>query len=136
MEPGWGVESPGIVKIVKDRIFQMSAGRRAPVSMLAGTLGVGVVAVCCLPVVGWLGVQLLMHPGEIVRTLQAEWGVMLASVLYAGSSAAAAVVVGLPVAVVLGRGRDRVAMAFAAVMMLGLLQPSIVYTYAWVQLLR
>lgn len=104
--------------------------------ILAGAPGVGFLVVCCLPVLVWMGWAIVVHGGELARVVGSEWDVVIASVMYAAASGVVAVLLGLPVAIVLGRGRDGAALLVGGVIMLGLLQPSIVYTYSWVQLLR
>jgi len=106
------------------------------IAWLAGAPGVLFVAICCLPVLGWMLWAIGAHWGELIRAMRAEWDVVLASVLYACSSAAIATILAVPVAVVLGRGKNWIALPLGIVMMLGLLQPSIVYTYGWVQFYR
>ncbi len=104
--------------------------------MLAGLPGALFLMICCLPVLGWMLGATVLHWGELTRVMDAHWQITLASVGYAVGSAVVAVIIAFPVAVVLGRGRDGVALGVGMVMLLGLLQPSIVYTYGWVQIYR
>jgi ABC-type Fe3+ transport system permease subunit len=102
-------------------------------------LGVwAVVSVCCLAPLGWIAWQVVSHPGVFVE-LAPDWfrmKLLLRTVVYNLGAGVIALVLALPVAAVIGRGRGWMVVVSALSMPLVLLMPSIVYAYGWSQFFR
>ncbi|HEX8521981.1 MAG TPA: hypothetical protein VF669_06970 [Tepidisphaeraceae bacterium] len=87
---------------------------------------------------GWLVGQILGNPGVMVEAkLDAfRWGLLTRTLLYNGIVAVIATVLGLPAAMVLGRGRGVVQRVLFFALPVSLLLPSLTYAYGWSQFLR
>ncbi len=92
-------------------------------------------AICCAPVAGWIIAQIVSHPGVLAATIRANWRVVVETVAYNVAAALLAGILAIPVAMVIGRGRGWFVLPLLFVCAIGLLQPSIVYSYGWVQAL-
>lgn len=97
---------------------------------------VAFVLICCVPVLGWMLWQIVSRPALLADVIAQQWPIVLSTVCYNLLAAALAVVVAIPAAMVIGRGRNRFALPLLFVLGVGLLQPSIVYAYGWVQIFR
>src|SRR5687767_9277175 len=93
---------------------------------------------CCgLPLL-WLLMQLLTRP-EVWS--EAQWdsfqvGILGRTLLYNASAAFLAVVMCLPAALVVGRGRGVTSRVILLLLPLAVIMPSITYTYGWMQVFR
>jgi ABC-type Fe3+ transport system permease subunit/sugar lactone lactonase YvrE len=103
--------------------------------LIAGAPLVAFLLVCCLPVVGWLIVQILSHPRSLASVIAAKSSILLATLLYNLAAALVACVLASPVAMVIGRGRTVIVVPLLFICAVALLQPSVVYSYAWRELL-
>jgi DNA-binding beta-propeller fold protein YncE/ABC-type Fe3+ transport system permease subunit len=97
-----------------------------------------IVAVCCALPLAWMLVQVLAQP-EVWSELR--WGgfraaLLARTLLYNGSAAILAVLMSLPAAVAVGRGRGVVARVVLFLLPLAVIMPSITYTYGWMQVFR
>jgi ABC-type Fe3+ transport system permease subunit len=91
-----------------------------------------VVGVCCVAPLIWL--MLEMGSWDFWRNVQWDgfrWKLLGRTLLYNGGAAVVAVLMGLPAAVVVGRGRGVVAKVLMFLLPLGLVMPSVAYTYGW-----
>ncbi len=97
-----------------------------------------VFGICCLLPLAWLAWQVGSRPDT--------WGQMTLNrfradllgrtLLYNGISATLAVLVAIPGAVVVGRGRGWLSKAMLVALPLSLIMPSVSYNYGWLQVLR
>ncbi len=95
------------------------------------------IGICCAAPLIWLLLE--MGSWDFWRQVHWDgfrWKLLARTLLYNGSAAALAVLMGLPAAVVVGRGRGTLAKALLFLLPLGLVMPSVAYTYGWVQALR
>ncbi|MDB5173881.1 MAG: iron transporter permease [Phycisphaerales bacterium] len=107
-------------------------------SVAAAAPAVAVMCVCSALPLAWMAGALLLHP-EVRRelALNSFRATLLGRTLgYNGAAAVLATMMGLPAAVVLGRGRGPVARALWVLLPAALLLPSLAYGYGWKQLAR
>jgi ABC-type Fe3+ transport system permease subunit/sugar lactone lactonase YvrE len=93
---------------------------------------------CCALPIAWLLLQVILHPRVVLDfNITRFHGRLLArTLLYNSAVATIATIIALPAAWVVGRGRSLIARAFAFLLPLSLLLPSITYAYGWSQVLR
>jgi ABC-type Fe3+ transport system permease subunit/sugar lactone lactonase YvrE len=94
--------------------------------------------VCCgLPLL-WLVAQIALHPASLrgLRMDPFRWALLGRTLGYNAVAAVLATLLGLPAALVLGRGRGVVAGVLWFCLPVTLLLPSIAYAYAWAQFVR
>lgn len=97
-----------------------------------------VVGVCCVLPLGWMVLQIASHPqawGEL-RFSGFRGRLLGRTLLYNGIVATLATLMGLPAALVIGRGRGALARVLGFLLPLPLLLPSITYAYGWSQTIR
>ncbi|HWE95301.1 MAG TPA: hypothetical protein VG269_15145 [Tepidisphaeraceae bacterium] len=107
-------------------------------SVVAAAPAVAVMCVCSAIPLAWMAGALLVHP-EVRRelALNSFRTELLARTLgYNGLAAVIATAMGLPAAIVLGRGRGPVARMLWVLLPAALLLPSLAYGYGWKQLVR
>jgi len=94
-----------------------------------------VVIVCCALPLGWMGVQIAMHPRAVaeLRLDGFRWMLLRRTLLFNGSAGVLATVLGLPAAIVIGRGDRRLAALVWFVLPMSLLVPSLTYAYGWAE---
>jgi ABC-type Fe3+ transport system permease subunit len=97
-----------------------------------------IVGLCCALPLMWLLAQLVLNPTTLAETRLDSFRLRLLgrTVLYNFAVAAVATMIALPAAVVLGRGRGRIAGALWFVLPVSLLLPSLAFAYGWSQFLR
>ena len=97
-----------------------------------------IVGVCCALPLGWMAWQVVSRPEVLagVKWSGFQWRLLGRTVLYNGAVAVLATGLGMPAALVVGRGRGWASRMIVLVLPLGLLVPSIVYTYGWMQVFR
>ena len=97
-----------------------------------------VIALCCLLPLGWMAWQVGAHPDTLRAVIPKGFHLhLLARTLgYNGSAGVIATVMALPAALVLGRGRGKLAAALWFALPIALLMPSLAYAYGWSQFLR
>ncbi|MCY2952391.1 MAG: hypothetical protein NTU53_10485 [Planctomycetota bacterium] len=97
-----------------------------------------IVGVCCALPLGWMAWQVVSRPEVLagVKWSGFQWGLLGRTVLYNGAVAVVATGLGLPAAIVVGRGSGWASRIIVLVLPLALLVPSIVYTYGWMQVFR
>ncbi|MFI5381642.1 MAG: hypothetical protein ACHRHE_20280 [Tepidisphaerales bacterium] len=91
-----------------------------------------VIGVCCVAPLIWLLLE--MSSWDFWRNVQWDgfrWRLLARTLLYNGGAAVVAVLMGLPAAVVVGRGRGVAAKLLMFLLPLGLVMPSVAYTYGW-----
>ena len=115
-------------------------GAKAP-GFAGGTtaIPVGVVVLLCsgLPL-AWLVWQIVANP-HVMREAWPDWfrlKLLGRTLFYNGAAAAIACAMGLPVGIVLGRGRGWLARALWVVLPVSLLLPSLAFAYGWSQFFR
>lgn len=103
-----------------------------------GALPVLIVALCCALPVGWLAWQVLSHPKTWVELGmdRYRWELLGRTIAYNGSVAVLATILGLPAALVLGRGKPRTARLLGIILPICLVLPSLAYAYGWSQFVR
>src|SRR5512133_294762 len=117
----------------------MRRGSRLWLAAGHGALGVPwpiiLVFLCCVLPLGWLVGQLALNPQVWVEMgLEPHrWRLLGRTLGYNAAVAVLAVLLGLPGALVLGRGRSWGARLLAVVLPLCLLLPSLAYAYGWSQ---
>src|SRR3954447_17328515 len=113
-----------------------AAGGRGGVAWSAG-LWMLLIICCGLPLL-WLVAQIALHPGSIrgLRMDSFRWALLGRTLGYNAVAAVLATLLGLPAALVLGRGRGAVAGVLWFCLPVTLLLPSIAYAYAWAQFVR
>lgn len=95
------------------------------------------VGICSgLPLLWLLGQVLTPDVLREVQFTRFHGGVFARTINYNAAAAAVAMVMAIPGALVIGRGRGRLTAAIMLVLPLGLMLPSIAYTYGWIQVLR
>ncbi|MDB5292796.1 MAG: hypothetical protein JWL69_4037, partial [Phycisphaerales bacterium] len=107
-------------------------------SITAAAPAVVVMCVCSALPLAWMAGALVLHP-EVRRelALNSFRATLLGRTLgYNGAAALLATMMGLPAAVVLGRGRGPVSRALWVLLPAALLLPSLAYGYGWKQLAR
>jgi len=84
---------------------------------------------------GWVFWQIAVNPSSLLELFgdRFRWTLVLRTVAFNTVASVVAVLLGLPVAIVLGRGRSGTATALWLVLPVSLLIPSIVYAYGWSQ---
>ncbi len=99
---------------------------------------VAIAFVCCLMPLVWMAGAVLLNPDVRSEIWLTEFraGLLLRTVGYNGAAALIATAMGLPAAVVLGRGRGWLARVLWLVLPVALLMPSLSYAYGWSQCLR
>src|SRR3954466_16142914 len=112
------------------------AGARGAVGWSAG-LWLLLIVCCGLPLL-WLAAQIALHPASLrgLRMDAFRWALLGRTLGYNGIAAVLATLLGLPAALVLGRGRGAVAGVLWFCLPVTLLLPSIAYAYAWAQFVR
>src|SRR5205807_4712425 len=97
-----------------------------------------IIAACCLLPLGGLTWQIVTHSEALAALkLTGFRGRLLErTLLYNGAVAAIAMLLALPAALVIGRGRGMLARILAFLLPLPLLLPSITYAYGWSQVIR
>src|SRR4051794_25116005 len=97
-----------------------------------------VVLVCCGIPLGWLIWQLIARPHLIADAWPDAFRCKLLArtLVFNGCAAIVATVLGLPVGIVLGRGRGIVAKILWVLLPVTLLLPSLAYAYGWSQFFR
>src|SRR5688572_15379992 len=97
-----------------------------------------VFGLCCALPVGWMLYALLATPDAwgALRPVGFHLRLLGRTLLYNGAVALLATLLAIPVAIVLGRARPRLAGALAFLLPAALLLPSIIYAYGWMQVLR
>lgn len=94
--------------------------------------------VCCgLPLL-WLVAQIVANPVSLsgLRMDAFRWGILGRTLGYNAGVAVIATVLALPAALVLGRGRGRLAAALWFFLPVTLLLPSLAYAYGWAQVVH
>lgn len=97
-----------------------------------------VLLLCCGLPLGWLLLQLVLYPATLAALWPDAWYLRLLgrTLGYNFAAALIAMTLGLPAALVLGRGRGFFAGLLWFLLPASLLLPSIAYTYGWSQFLR
>jgi ABC-type spermidine/putrescine transport system permease subunit II len=97
-----------------------------------------IVLICSGLPLAWLAWQIIASPAVLVEAVPDAFRMKLLgrTLLFNGGSAAIATLLGLPVGMVLGRGRGVVAKALWVALPVSLLLPSVTYAYGWSQFLR
>lgn len=106
--------------------------------VLAGIALWAVFGLCCVLPLAWLLGQVLVHPQVLseMRLSSFRAGLLGRTLLYNGAAAVLAVMLALPAALVVGRGRGWRAGLVWIVLPLALIMPSVSYTYGWLQVFR
>ncbi len=93
--------------------------------------------IAALPI-AWMVLQLVAHPGVLADLRLSGFRARLLgrTLAYNAAVAAIAILLGIPAAIVVGRGRGALAGALSLLLPLPLLLPSITYAYGWSQYLR
>lgn len=97
-----------------------------------------IILICSGLPLGWLLLQFLGSPRVLADAWPDAFRLQLLgrTLLYNGCAALAAAAIGLPVGIVLGRGRGIIARLFWVLLPVSLLLPSLAYTYGWSQFFR
>jgi len=97
-----------------------------------------IIVLCCLLPVAWVILQIWLNRHEITGVGVDGFRAALLgrTILYNGAVGVVAVLLGLPAAWVLGRGRGWPAAVVGLVLPISLLMPSLVIAYGWKQLVR
>lgn len=108
--------------------------RRIAYALWFAPLWLAVIVCCALPL-GWMGVQILTHPRGIaeLRLDGFRWMLLGRTLLFNGSAGVLATLLGLPAAIVIGRGDRRLAALAWFVLPMSLLVPSLTYAYGWAE---
>jgi ABC-type Fe3+ transport system permease subunit len=87
----------------------------------------------CLAPLLWMAWQLAAHPHLLGSAHWSKWefSVLGRTLLYNCAAAILATLMALPAAVVIGRGRGWLARILLVIIPIGLVMPSITYTYGW-----
>lgn len=93
-----------------------------------------IVLLCCALPIAWLLSQLILHPQILADLKPTRFRLELLgrTILYNAGAALLALLHSLPAALVIGRGRGRIAAVLCFLIPITLLLPSVTYTYAWV----
>jgi ABC-type Fe3+ transport system permease subunit/sugar lactone lactonase YvrE len=97
-----------------------------------------VLFVCCVLPLGWLAGQTVLNP-SVFRELRLDsfrLRLLGRTLLFNGAAAVIATAMALPAAIVLGRGRGKVAAMLWIALPVSLLLPSLVFAYGWKQFFR
>ena len=125
--------SPGSnLERVTDRVSS------TPFGFIASLAVVAVVGLCCVLPLGWMLWQVGSNPGTLRGLVPDAFHLRLLArtLFYNGSVAVIATLLALPAALVLGRGRGKVAAALWFALPVALLMPSLAYAYGWSQVVR
>ena len=97
-----------------------------------------VILICCVLPLAWLLWQLVSNPRVLVEAWPDEYRLALLgrTLLYNGGVAVVAMLLGLPVGLVLGRGRGWAITLLWFALPVSLLLPSLTYAYGWSQFFR
>jgi ABC-type Fe3+ transport system permease subunit/DNA-binding beta-propeller fold protein YncE len=124
-------------------IKQMTKDRRDRQECLPHQISAGAIVwiisiLCCALPLGWMVVALFSSPGAMaaLHPIGFHLHLLARTLLYGFAVALLASGLALPVAVVLGKGRNLIAGVLGFVLPIALLLPSIVYAYGWLQVLR
>lgn len=105
---------------------------------LVGAPAMLVVLLCSALPLAWMAIAMLSHP-EVRRELiltHFRAGLLARTLIYNGSAAIIATLMGIPAGLVLGRGRGRIVRVLWVFLPAALLLPSLAYAYGWKQLVR
>jgi ABC-type Fe3+ transport system permease subunit len=106
--------------------------RRPSMSALAATVMWLLIGICCLAPLLWLADELFTaNNWRQMYWDSFRWKVFLRTLLYNGSAAGVAVLMALPAAVVVGRGRGWWSRILTSLLPLSMALPSIAYSYGW-----
>jgi ABC-type Fe3+ transport system permease subunit len=106
-------------------------------ALLAAPVWVIVLIACGGPL-AWILVHVLVHPHVLIEAIPDAFRLKLLerTLLYNGLAALIATALGLPVGLVLGRGRGWIARLMWILLPVSLLLPSLAYAYGWAQFFR
>src|SRR2546430_9148829 len=115
-----------------------SALRRGLLSVLWNGPLCAVLLLCCALPLGWMALQIASHPEAVTELHMGSfrWALLSRTLRYNALAGIVATLLALPAALVLGRGRGRIAAAMWFVLPVSLLVPSLTYAYGWSQFLR
>ncbi|MEO6435406.1 MAG: hypothetical protein ABIP55_06545, partial [Tepidisphaeraceae bacterium] len=107
-------------------------------SIGAALILVVIVLLCCGLPLAWLLWQIVSNPGVLVEAVPDVFRLHLLgrTILYNSGVAVLAMAMGVPVGLVLGRGRGVVAKLLWIALPVSLLLPSLTYAYGWAQFFR
>ena len=116
----------------------MQAGTPLPPKVAAAAPVWIIVLVCSGLPLAWLAWQVITNPAVLVEAWP-DWfrlRLLARTLGFNGAAAGIATLLGLPVGIVLGRGRGIVAKILWVALPVSLLLPSLTYAYGWSQFLR
>ena len=93
-----------------------------------------IILLCCALPLLWLLTQLIVHPQILSDLVPTPFRLALLgrTLLYNTSAALIALILSFPAALVIGRGRGKLAGILCFLIPITLLLPSVTYTYAWI----
>src|SRR5688500_7548432 len=96
------------------------------------------IMLCCGTPLIWMAAQVITAPDTLteLRWGQYRIGLLTRTILYNSASSLLAVLMSVPAALVVGRGRGAVPRAILFLLPVAVIMPSITYTYGWMQVFR